>query len=82
MKHDPISPFNRQFFHPTENFTIMGTGEIGGKASGLAFMKDLLHKLPSSQDEAISVSIPRLTVITTTYFDRFMKQNYGEISPR
>ncbi len=52
----------------------MGSGELGGKASGLAFIKDIL----SSQDQNthdIIVNIPTLTVITTEYFDEFMQQN-------
>lgn len=66
--------FNRDFFNSTEDFTVIGSGELGGKASGLAFVKDIIQSKFEAVDE-IQVNIPRLTVITTDYFDRFMTQN-------
>ena len=34
--------FDRNFWDGTFRFTQIGTGSIGGKASGLVFVKDLL----------------------------------------
>lgn len=68
--------FDRQFFTGREKFTLIGRGELGGKAQGLAAMKDILetrlshHFLPD-----IEVTIPTLTVITSDSFDLFMREN-------
>ena len=54
----------------------MGRGSLGGKAHGLALMCDILEKrLAPSYRPAIEVAVPTLTVITTEFFDVFMKQN-------
>ncbi len=69
-------PFNRNFFDSDEVITCIGSGSIGGKASGLAFIKDILvsrfgeHPIPG-----ISVGIPRLVVLATDVFDRFIERN-------
>lgn len=71
-----LTRFNRQFFNSEEKFTYIGSGELGGKAHGLASMRGVLQsKLGDSESHGISVAIPTLTVITTEYFDLFMKQN-------
>lgn len=71
-----LSPFDRKFFDSKEEFTYIGNGELGGKAHGLAFIKKILaEKLDSTKYKNITVSIPRLTVITTDMFDSFMKKN-------
>ena len=70
-----FSQFNRRFFNSTTDFTVIGSGELGGKAGGLAFIKDIITKRPSFEQDGLFVSIPTLTVITTTYFDEFMEQN-------
>jgi hypothetical protein len=66
--------FDRKFFGASEDFTTIGTGELGGKARGLAMSKQIIAA--ANHDHArMIVNIPRLTVITTTYFDTFMQQN-------
>jgi hypothetical protein len=71
-----ITPFDRHFFSGREKFTIMGQGSLGGKAHGLALMRDILKtKLAPFFIPEIEVSIPTLTVITTELFDLFVKQN-------
>ncbi len=68
--------FNRDFFGSHEDFTVIGSGEIGGKAQGLALIKDNLQEgFGDSTDTSITVNIPRLTVIRTKVFDKFMKRN-------
>lgn len=67
--------FNRTFFHATEDFTVIGSGEPGGKARGLAFIKQVIAEHDFANTLGIAVSIPTLTVITTEYFDEFMQQN-------
>jgi hypothetical protein len=71
-----LSPFDRKFFDSKEEFTYIGNGELGGKAHGLAFIKKILaERLDQAKYKNITVSIPRLTVITTDMFDSFMKKN-------
>lgn len=74
--HQSLTRFDRCFFTGAERFTFIGSGELGGKAHGLARMKGILEsKLKESFEPAISIGIPTLTVITTEFFDLFMKQN-------
>jgi hypothetical protein len=74
--HQSLTRFDRCFFTGAERFTFIGSGELGGKAHGLARMRGILEsKLKDSFEPAISIGIPTLTVITTEFFDLFMKQN-------
>ncbi|NLH48682.1 MAG: hypothetical protein GX444_08765 [Myxococcales bacterium] len=69
-------PFDRRFLAADHDFSVIGEGEIGGKAHGLAFIKRILaEKLPAERFAPIVVGIPKLTVITTQYFDLFMEEN-------
>jgi len=71
-----LAPFDRHFFTGKEKFTLIGRGALGGKAHGLAAMKDILEARLSPQFlPEIQVVIPTLTVITTDSFDLFMKEN-------
>ncbi len=71
-----IAPFNRVFFDENQRFTYIGAGSLGGKASGLALMNDVLAAdFNSASFPQIEVSIPSLTVIRTSVFDSFMRQN-------
>jgi len=71
-----LAQFDRQFFTGREKFTLIGRGALGGKAHGLAVMQDILEQQLSGQFAPdIQVVIPTLTVITTDFFDFFMKDN-------
>jgi len=71
-----LAPFDRQFFTGKEKFTLIGKGALGGKAQGLALMKEILETRITPQFlPEIQVEIPTLTVITTGSFDLFMKEN-------
>ncbi|RPI16782.1 MAG: hypothetical protein EHM58_11255 [Ignavibacteriae bacterium] len=76
MKENVISSFSRVSFKTGPGFSFIGSGEIGGKAKGLVFIKDILE---SNEDikkiKDIPVSIPKLTVLTTSIFDEFMELN-------
>ncbi len=68
--------FDRHFFDGKEDFTVIGDGQIGGKAQGLALMNKAIGAVfPESRFGKISVNIPTLTVVTTQHFDHFMDQN-------
>jgi hypothetical protein len=68
--------FNRNFLDPATPISCLGTGEIGGKAEGLAFIRDILHsKLDPEEFSDIKVDIPSMAILCTDVFDTFMKQN-------
>jgi hypothetical protein len=72
----PIASFDRRFFTGKEKFTAIGRGDLGGKARGLALMRDILrNRLAERFHPEIEIDIPTLTVITTDFFDLFMEQN-------
>ncbi|MEW6413189.1 MAG: PEP/pyruvate-binding domain-containing protein [Candidatus Zixiibacteriota bacterium] len=73
---DEIPRFDRDLFGSEEKFTRIGSGSIGGKAAGLAFIKDvLISQLDNGRYKNITVNVPTLTVIGTDVFDLFMQRN-------
>jgi hypothetical protein len=72
---ESLVPFDRQFFTGKEKFTYIGQGSIGGKARGLADIRDVLVGLNSRFSPDIQINIPTLTVIATDFFDLFLKEN-------
>jgi len=73
---DNLRPFDRKFFASDEVITAIGSGSIGGKASGLAFIKDMLaDRSDDIGKDKIRVGIPRLAVLATDAFDEFMESN-------
>ncbi len=78
--HD-LPPFGRDFFGSSDIASRIGNGAIGGKASGLADIRNTLAThFPGGSYKNIEITIPRFVVITTDIFDRFMERNdlYGE----
>lgn len=76
IPQQPVPRFSREFFGGADIFTAIGGGELGGKAAGLAFARDLLAETFAAGEFAdVELSIPRLTVLTTDVFDAFMRQN-------
>jgi hypothetical protein len=80
--HGSLPRFDRNLRAAAGRFTYIGSGELGGKAHGLARVQGVLDsKLKGAFAPDITVSIPSLTVITTDSFDLFMKQNgLGEVA--
>jgi len=71
-----IASFDRNFFTGKEKFTAIGRGDLGGKAHGLALMRDILDsRLAEQFRPEMEINIPTLTVIATDFFDLFMEQN-------
>lgn len=55
---------------------MIGGGSIGGKANGLAAIREvLLEKLNPDDFSAIKIDIPALAVVCTDIFDAFLAQN-------
>jgi hypothetical protein len=68
--------FDRHFFDSSEEFTYIGEGFFGGKATGLAFIRKVLEeKFPGKKYKGITINVPTLTVLTTSVFDSFMSMN-------
>jgi hypothetical protein len=71
-----IPVFDRHFFDGRERMTRIGTGSIGGKAKGMALMRDKLReRFTSSPIPGISIDIPSLAVLGTGVFDQFIADN-------
>jgi len=58
------------------NFIRISTGSLGGKARGLAFANSMLDESGIRQNfPQVQIRIPRVAVIGTDEFDRFMNDN-------
>jgi len=68
--------FDRNFWDGTFRCTQIGSGSIGGKASGLVFIKDLLsERIDPASFPDVDINVPAMAVIATDSFDRFIAQN-------
>ena len=68
--------FDRKFWDGTFRCTQIGSGSLGGKASGLVFIKDLLaQRINSARFPNVEISVPTMAVIATNSFDQFVAQN-------
>jgi hypothetical protein len=71
-----ITAFKRDIPFHENGFTAIGRGELGGKANGLAEIKTQLESISSEITQSeMKISIPPLTVITTSFFSKFMEMN-------
>jgi len=71
-----IVNYNRMIEKDKWHFCRLGSGSLGGKARGLAFIDKVLalNMIPNEFQE-ISIHIPRTLVIGTDYFDDFISKN-------
>lgn len=71
-----VAQFDPLTYNDAIWFARIGTGSLGGKARGLAFLNHILHKYNLYDKwEDVRVLVPRTIVITTEYFDRFIIEN-------
>ncbi len=71
-----IAEFNSSIFDELTFFSRMGSGSLGGKGRGLAFVDQQLKKKGiTNQFKDVIISIPRTVVLTTEVFDDFMQTN-------
>ena len=79
QQHDAnglIPAYDRKLFSGSADFTIIGHGQIGGKAQGLAFIRKILTTSPMPEElKDFKIGVPRLAVLCTDVFDSFMKRN-------
>lgn len=68
--------FDRKFWDGTFRCTQIGSGSIGGKASGLVLIKDLLAgQIDPASFPDVDINVPTMAVIATDCFDQFIAQN-------
>ncbi len=71
-----VASFSPDTFNDAIWFSRCGSGSLGGKARGLAFLNSVLQKYGLyDRWEDVRVTVPRTMVITTDYFDRFIEEN-------
>jgi hypothetical protein len=71
-----IADFNAALFDPWSSFARIGSGSLGGKARGLAFIHYLINhfKIRRAFSE-FEIGIPGTLVLATGVFDQFMDEN-------
>jgi len=71
-----VAQFDANTYNDSIRFARFGSGSMGGKARGLAFLNHILQKYDLYEKwEDVHVLVPRTLVITTDYFDRFIIEN-------
>ncbi len=72
-----IGDFKGETFKPSESsFLRIGSGSLGGKARGLAFVRHLLRtRRIAKRFPGIRIAVPPAVVIATDLFDQFLAEN-------
>jgi hypothetical protein len=71
-----VSNYSRSFHEDQILFSRLGSGSMGGKGRGLAFIDRVLAaNFDESRFKKVHVSVPRTLIITTEFFDKFIYQN-------
>src|SRR5271166_3726466 len=72
-----IGDFNAETFKPSESsFLRIGSGSLGGKARGLAFVRHFLRKSRMTRRfPGVRISVPPAVVLATDVFDQFVAEN-------
>jgi hypothetical protein len=68
--------FERQARGSRERCSVIGSGELGGKAEGLLQAREALSRLDLRPFAPLRVDVPALTVIGTDAFDAFLERNH------
>jgi hypothetical protein len=72
-----VADFDAGDFDPETEFFKIGKGSLGGKARGLAFVANLLQRLPAihKKFKDVNIFVPQTLVVTTEGFDAFIEEN-------
>ncbi|HTW59831.1 MAG TPA: PEP/pyruvate-binding domain-containing protein [Terriglobales bacterium] len=72
-----IGDFKPDTFKPSESsFLRIGSGSLGGKARGLAFVRHLLRtRRIARRFPGVRIAVPPAVVIATDMFDQFLAEN-------
>lgn len=70
-----VTDFSRQRFDASTDFVRIGSGSLGGKARGLAFMNSVLNRFGITDRFAgVRIQVPPTAVIGTDVFDAFLSR--------
>jgi CheY-like chemotaxis protein len=76
-----VTDFGRQVGPLPRSFARLGSGSMGGKARGIAFVAHLLADHPLHERyPQLRIGVPRTTVLCTDVFERFCEQ--GDLRER
>jgi len=71
-----LTEFSPDSFDPQSTFARIGSGSLGGKARGLAFINALLSSyMVRTRFEDTEIVVPPAVVVCTDVFDRFLDDN-------
>ncbi|MDR1340646.1 MAG: phosphoenolpyruvate synthase [Prevotellaceae bacterium] len=73
-----VAVFRRERFDRYSNFARIGSGSMGGKGRGLAFLDSLMKNYPELEDfeeQKTQIGIPKTVILCTDIFDEFMETN-------
>ena len=71
-----VAKYSKETYNDTIWFARCGSGAMGGKGRGLAFLNHMLQKYDLYDKwPEVRVLVPRTLVITTDYFDQFIHDN-------
>ena len=71
-----VAAFHKESFDPQVGFAKIGGGSLGGKARGLAFVRELLYNYKiRNHFKNTRVFVPAAVVLATDVFDQFMEEN-------
>ena len=72
-----VANFDAGDFDLDTEFFKIGNGSLGGKARGLAFVANLLQRLPAvhKKFQDVEIFVPQTLVVTTEGFDAFIEAN-------
>lgn len=71
-----VIPFDKDIIIDESNIISLGTGTLGGKGRGLAFINTIIYNLNYSEIlPGINISTPRTFIIGTEEFDLFLEKN-------
>lgn len=76
MGQGVVAEFNPETYNKFITFARSGTGSLGGKARGLAFIGNMLEQYNIyNKWDGVRITIPRTLVISTDHFDDFIYNN-------
>lgn len=71
-----VAEFDRATFDFANDFYVLGSGSIGGKARGMAFVRRMLSEHGLRQRfRGVEISVPPTVVLGTKVFDDFLERN-------
>ena len=74
-----VAEFRHDRFDKYSNFARIGSGSMGGKGRGLAFLDNIIKNNPDfdefKEEENVFISVPKTVILCTDIFEKFMEIN-------